>query len=94
MASGKGRDKELAELAETVLEKLKKEVEEGLKLSITKGGEEGWSKILVSCRYLEEQLRVYSKREGVVVAESVETLGVDLRTRTKQLGAKEKARRK
>ena len=28
------------------------------------------------------------------MAESVETLGVDLRTQTKQLGAKEKARRK
>ena len=38
MASGKGRDKELAELAEKVLEKLKKEAEEGLKLSITVGG--------------------------------------------------------
>ena len=34
------------------------------------------------------------KEEGVVLATNVETFGVDLRTRTKQLGAKEKARRK
>ena len=32
--------------------------------------------------------------EGVTTADSVETLGVDLRTRVKRLGAKEKARRK
>ena len=32
--------------------------------------------------------------EGVTLADSVKTLGVDLRTRVKRLGAKEKARRK
>ena len=32
--------------------------------------------------------------KGVVMATSVETFGVDLRTRTKQLGAEEKTRRK
>ena len=31
--------------------------------------------------------------EGVTLADSVETLGVDLRKREKRLGAKEKARR-
>ena len=36
----------------------------------------------------------FSKEEGVTLADSVETLGVDLRTRVKKLGAKEKARRK
>ena len=35
-----------------------------------------------------------AKEEGVTMADSVETLGVDLRTRVKRLGAKEKARRK
>ena len=39
-------------------------------------------------------LRVCSKREGVVLAESVGALKVDLKSQTKQLGAKEKARRK
>ena len=32
--------------------------------------------------------------KGVTVADSVDTLGVDLRTRVKKLGAKEKARMK
>ena len=35
-----------------------------------------------------------NKREGVGLASNVDTCGVDLRTRTRQLGAKEKARRK
>ena len=39
-------------------------------------------------------MRECSKKEGVVTAESVETLGVDLMTSTKQLGAEEKAGRK
>ena len=39
-------------------------------------------------------MRQFSKEEGVALADSVETLGVDLRTRVKRLGAKEKARRK
>ena len=43
---------------------------------------------------LEEKFLACSKREGVCLATSVETQGVDLTTRMKQLGAKEKARRK
>ena len=35
-----------------------------------------------------------SKQEGVALADSVKTLGVDLRTRVRRFGAKEKARRK
>ena len=50
--------------------------------------------MIASCSFLEETLRECSKREGVIVAESVETLGVDLRTQTKKLGAKEKARKR
>ena len=47
-----------------------------------------------SCGFLEDELRKCSKEEGVTMADSVETLDVDLRTRVKSLGAKEKARRK
>ena len=64
-----------------------------MKLSITEGGKEGKSKSITSCKYLEDRFQDCSKKGGVVLATSVETLGVDLRTRTKQLGAKEKARR-
>ena len=49
--------------------------------------------MIASCGFLEDELRQCSK-EGVTLADSVETLGVDLRTRVKKLGAKEKARRK
>ena len=43
---------------------------------------------------VENDLSQFSTEEGVTLADSVETLGVDLRTRVKRLGAKEKARRK
>ena len=49
--------------------------------------------MIASCVFLEEKLRQISK-EGVTLADSVETLGVVLRTRVKRLGTKEKARRK
>ena len=50
--------------------------------------------MIASCGFLEEELRQCSKEEGVTMADSVETLGVDLRTSVKNLGAKETARRK
>ena len=50
--------------------------------------------MIASCGFLEDELRQYSKEEGVTMADSVETLGVDLRTRVGKLGAKEQARRK
>ena len=50
--------------------------------------------MIASCGFLEKELRQFSKEEGVTMADSVGTLGVDLRTRVKRLGAKEKARRK
>ena len=40
--------------------------------------------MIASCRFLEDELRHCSK-EGVTMADSVETLGVDLRTRVKNL---------
>ena len=73
---------------------MKEEVEKkGLKLSATDNGREGKSKMIASCGFLEHELCQFSK-EGVRTADSVETLGVDLRPRVKKLGAKEKARRK
>ena len=50
--------------------------------------------MIVSSRFLEDELRQCSKVEGVMMADSVETLGVDLRTRVKRLGAKEKSKNK
>ena len=82
------------DLAEKVLKKLKRDVEEkGLTLSITEGGKEGKSKVITSCRHLEERFQECTKKGGVAMATSVETPGVDLTTRTKQLGSKEKSRR-
>ena len=91
----KGKNKEEAEMAKKVMKKLKEEVEKkGIKLSVTENGKEGKSKMIASCGFLKNELSQFSKEEGVTLADSVETLGVDLRTRVKRLGAKEKARRK
>ena len=77
------------------MKKLKEEVEEkGLKLSVTENGKEGKRKVIASCGFLEDELRQCSKEEGVTLADSVETLRVDLRMRVTRLGAKEKATRK
>ena len=46
------------------------------------------------CGFSENELSLCSKEEGVTLADSVETLGEDSRTRVKKLGAKEKARRR
>ena len=90
-----GKNREVAEMAKKVMKKLKEEIEKkGLKLSVTENGKEGKSKMIASCGFLEDELRQYSKAEGVTLADSVGTLGVDLRTRVKRLGANEKARRK
>ena len=50
--------------------------------------------MIASCGFLENDLIQISKEQGVTLADSLETLGVDLRTRVKRLGAKEKATRK
>ena len=85
-------------MAKKVMKKLKEEVERTGKASNCQsrkmGRKEGKSKMIASCGFLEDELRQCSKEEGVTMAESVETLGVDLRTRVKKLGAKEQARRK
>ena len=69
----------MAEKAKNVMKKLKEEVEKGLKLSVTEKGTEGKSKMIASCGFLENELRRCSKQEGVTMADSVKTLGVDLR---------------
>ena len=56
----------------------------GLKLPVTENGKDGKSKIVASCGFLETELSQFSK-EGVTLAESFETLGVDLRTRVRRL---------
>ena len=90
-----GRNQDLVEKTGKVMRKLIEEVEEkGLKLSITENGKEGKSKMIASCGYLEEEIRECSKEERVTMADSVETLGVDVRTKIQRLGVKEKARRK
>ena len=77
------------------MKKLKEEVEKkGLKLSVTENGKEGKSKMIASCGFLENERSQISKEEGATLADSVETLGVDLRTGVKRLGVNEKARRK
>ena len=81
-------------MAKKVMKKLKEEVgEKGPKLSVTENDKEGKSKMIASCGFLENELSQFSK-EGVTLADSVETLGVDLRTRVKKLGAKDKARKR
>ena len=89
------KNKEVAEMGKKVVQKLKEEVQKkGLNLSFNENGTEGKSKMIASCGFLEDELRQCSKDEGVTMADSVETLGVDLRTGVKKLGVKEKARRK
>ena len=46
--------------------------------------------MMASCGSLESELRQFSREEGVTLADSVETLGVDMRTRVKRLGVKKK----
>ena len=46
--------------------------------------------MVASCGFLEDELSQFSKE----AADSVETIGVDLKTRVERLGAKEKTRRK
>ena len=74
----KGRNKVVAEMSKKVMKKLKKKKwRKGLKLSVTENGKEGTSKMIASCGFLENELSQFSK-EGVTLADSVETLGVDL----------------
>ena len=89
----KGERRDIAELAKKVMKKLKEEVEKkSHKMSVTENGKEGKSTMIASCRFLENELRQFSREEGVTLADSVETLGVDLRTRVKKAGSKRKSK--
>ena len=68
---------------------LKEVKKKGLKLSVTENGKEGKSKMIASCGFLENQVSQFSK-EGLTLADSVETLGVDLRTRVKKVQVQRK----
>ena len=77
-----GRNLDLVEKAGKVMRKLKEEMEEkGLKLSIMENGKEGKSEMIASCGCCERKLWECGKEEGVTMADRVETLGVDLRTK-------------
>ena len=41
--------------------------------------------MIVSCGFLEDELRQCSKEEGLTMADTMETPGADLRTRVKRL---------
>ena len=88
----------MAEVAKKVMKKLREEVEKKLRRKasnflVTENGEEGKSKIIASCGFLQNELRQFGREEGVTLADSVETLGVYLKTRVKRLEEKEKAKR-
>ena len=75
-------------MTKKVAKKLKEEVErKRLQLPVTENGKEGESKMIASSGFLENALRQFRRKEGVTVADRVETLGVDLRTRVKEVGS-------
>ena len=84
------RNRDVAEMAKKVMKKMKEEVEKnGLELSVTENGKEGKSKMIASCGFPENELRQFSREEGMALADSLEILSVVLRTRVIRPGAKE-----
>ena len=70
----RGKNKVVVEMTKKVMKKFKEEVErKGLKLSVTEDGKDRKSKMIVSCGLLENELRQFSREEGVTLADSVET---------------------
>ena len=86
-ASWKGVTGELPGTAEKVMKVVRMYLEEkAMKLSITERGKEGKSNVIALYSYLGETFQEdCGKRGGAGLATSVETLGVDLSARTKQL---------
>ena len=69
----KVKNSEVVEMAKKVMKNLKEEVDrKGFKLSVTENGKEGKSKMITSCSFLDNEMRQYSKEEGVTMTESVE----------------------
>ena len=63
------KNKVVAEMAKKVMKELKEEVErKGFKLSVTEVGKEGKSKMIASCGFLENELRQFSREEGITMA--------------------------
>ena len=90
-----GRNKEVAVIEEKVLKSTKKKCcGERVEIVDHRRRERRKKQGDRFMRSSGRKLRECSTKERVALARSVETLGVDLRTRTKQLGAKERARRK
>ena len=74
---------------------MRRDVEDkGLKLSTKEGGKAGKTKVMLRATVLEEDFQECTEREEVELATSDDTPGADQRTRSQQLVAKEKARRK
>ena len=48
--------------------------------------------MIASCGCLENEFRQFSREEGVTLADGVETLGVDSRTRVNNVGSKRKSK--
>ena len=69
-------------MAKNVMKKLEEEVEKkGLIMWVTENGKEGKSNIIASCGFLENEFRQFSEEEGGTMADSVQNLGIDPRTR-------------
>ena len=84
------KDREVAEIEE--IERGSRRQKRPHIVSVSENGKEGKSKMMASCGFLEDELRQYSQEDEVTMADSVETLGVDLRK--KESRRKEQARRK
>ena len=61
-------------------------------MSVTENGKEGWSKMIASCGFLEDELRQFSKEEGVTMADSVETPGRRLENESQEGWERKKKR--
>ena len=72
------------------------EVEEkGLKRSTTEGGKEGNGKVIVSSNYLEEKFyRNAARDRDWALADRVDTLGLDVRTKTSEAVGSKRASKK
>ena len=87
-----GKNRQVAEMAKTVMKKLKEEVgTKGFELSVTENGKEGMRKMIAPCGFLEDELRSYSKEERVTTAGSVETIEGGLENERQEVGSERKS---
>ena len=60
----KEKNKDVAEMAKKVMKRVREEVgKKGFKLSVTENGKEGKSKMIESCGFLEDELRLNTVRK-------------------------------